>query len=200
MNKSVKEKIWKIILSHGTGWGFCAKDFLADFKRNDIDTALFTLEQSGKIRKVCRGIYDYPMYSELLQKHVAPDLDRVAETIARSLRHEIQPTGNAALNFLSVSTQVQSQCIYLWDGRSQDFEVGNQTIHFKSAPRKDFSPKLLQSRLVVQALRLIGSSGLSEETKRTIQKNYPSELWKQIRTDTMQVPNWIHEQICELAK
>ena len=199
MAASAKKIIMKEISSHGSGWAFCAKDFLAKLKRNDIDTALFYLEKEKKIRRIMRGIYDCPSFSVLLQKNVAPDMDQVASAIARNLHHEMQPTGNMALNYLKLSTQIPAKFVFLWDGKSQDFSVGDQVIHFKRAPKKDFLPKLPKSRLLVQALRIL-EKPISQETKLVLKGNFDPTEWKQILKDTVAVPNHLYRQICELAQ
>ena len=199
MASSAKKIIMKEISSHEPGWAFCAKDFLTKLNRNDIDTALFHLEKEKKIRRIMRGIYDYPSFSVLLQKNVAPDMDQVASAIARNLHHEIQPTGNTALNYLKLSTQIPAKFVFLWDGKSQDFPIGDQVIHFKRAPKKDFLPKLKNSRLLLQALRIL-EKPISQETKLVLKGNFDQTEWKQILKDTVAIPNHLYRQICELAK
>ena len=200
MTDSTKQKILKVIGEHGYGWSFCARDFMPELKRNDIDTALFHLTREGKIRKVTRGIYDYPMFSKMLNRQVAPDLEQVATAIARNLQYEMQPTGNSALNRLNLSTQIPAQYTYLWTGRSRDFKVGTQTIRFRSAPKRDFSPKLLQSRLLVQSLRMLDSTPMDDTVKAALKKCFDQRLWLQIRADTVGVSDRIYRRICELAK
>ncbi|MBO4405353.1 MAG: hypothetical protein J5821_01335 [Alphaproteobacteria bacterium] len=200
MTDSAKQKILKTIEAHGYGWSFCARDFMSELKRNDIDTALFHLMREGKIRKVMRGIYDYPMFSKMLNRQVAPDLEQVAAAIARNLQYEMQPTGNSALNRLNLSTQLPAQYTYLWSGRSRDFKVGTQTIRFRSAAKRDFLPKLLQSRLLVQSLRMLDSTRMDDSVKAALKKCFNQKQWLQIRADTVGVSDRIYRQICELAK
>ena len=45
---------------------FTKTDFVAEFGEVNIHRALSSLTKAGKIRRVCRGVYDYPRYSELL--------------------------------------------------------------------------------------------------------------------------------------
>ena len=197
---SVKDKIWEIIKQHCAGWAFCAKDFLSEHPRNSIDTALFHLEKAGRIRKVCRGIYDYPMFSTILQELAPPDMDQVAAAIARNLNLEIQPTGNAALNYLHLSTQVPAHYTWLWNAAGRSFHIGKNQLHFQKASRKDFSPKLYQSRMLVQALRILGGAALALEMRNKLQASFSADQWEQIRQDTTLVPARIHRLICELAQ
>ncbi|MBO5762067.1 MAG: hypothetical protein J6S53_11075 [Lentisphaeria bacterium] len=47
------------------------------------------LHDSGSFRRICRGIYDYPAYSALLQASAGPDMDAVACAIARKFKWQI---------------------------------------------------------------------------------------------------------------
>ena len=49
------------------------------------------------IRRVCRGVYDYPRFSELLGQALSPEVDQVAQALARKFNWRIQPSGDAAL-------------------------------------------------------------------------------------------------------
>ncbi len=197
---SVKDKIWQSILAHGSGWAFSAKDFLSEHPRNSIDTALFHLEKEGRIRKVCRGIYDYPLFSAILQELAPADMDQVAAAIARNLDREIQPTGNSALNYLRLSTQVPAHHTWLWNGAGRSFHIGKNQLHFQKASRRDFSPKLPQSRMLVQAIRILGGAALSSEMRDKLKASFSVDQWEQIRKDTILVPARIHRLICELAQ
>ncbi len=64
------------------------------------------MAERGVIRRVIRGLYDYPAYSKLLKKSLSPDIDQVAHTLARKFGWPIQISGNAALNLVGLSTQV----------------------------------------------------------------------------------------------
>jgi len=197
---SVKDKIWQIIAEHGPGWAFCAKDFLSECNRNGIDTALFHLEKEGRIRKVVRGIYDYPMFSTILREVSPPDLSQVAAAIARNLNREIQLTGNAALNYLHLSTQVPAHYTWLWNAAGRSFHIGKNQLHFQKASRKDFSPKLPQSRMLVQVLRMLDGAALASEMRNKLKASFSADQWEQIRQDTILVPARIHRLICELAQ
>jgi predicted transcriptional regulator of viral defense system len=116
--QTIENKIIYRIYGHGRGWSFSANDFTAEFKRSSIDWVLSNLTESGKVRRIYRGIYDHPKYSELLKQNLSPDYDQVAQAFARKFNWRIQPTGDAALNLLGLSTQVLSRPVYLSDGPS----------------------------------------------------------------------------------
>ena len=76
--QSIVNKMVSRIHGRGRGWAFSSSDFVSEFSREQVDNALSDLTKDGKIRRVCRGIYDYPKYSNLLEQHLSPDFDQVA--------------------------------------------------------------------------------------------------------------------------
>ena len=106
MFHSVENKLISRIYGHGKGWAFTKTDFIAEFDEANIHQALSSLTKAGKIRRVIRGVYDYPCYSELLNRQLGPELDQVANALARKFNWCVQPSGDAALNRLGLSNQV----------------------------------------------------------------------------------------------
>ena len=103
MTQAIKNKALNRIYGHGRGWAFSSKDF-HDLGR--VDMALTRHMEAGTIRRVIRGIYDYPRFSELLNQQLAPDIHQVAQALARKFGWRIQPDGTAAMNLIGISTQV----------------------------------------------------------------------------------------------
>jgi len=97
-------KIISRIYGCGRGWVFTKTDFVSEFSEANIHQALSSLTKAGKIRRICRGVYDYPRYNNLLDRQLSPDLDQVAHALARKFNWRIQPSGDAALNLLGFST------------------------------------------------------------------------------------------------
>ena len=77
-------------------------DFIKEFSTNSIDKALSNLTKQGKIRRIARGLYDYPKYSDFLQMQLGPDIEQVAFAIARKFNWQIEISGNSALNILDL--------------------------------------------------------------------------------------------------
>ena len=59
------EKVFYFISGHGRGWAFSSRDLMEKFTRQEADSTLSDLNKKGRIRRVARGIYDYPKYSKL---------------------------------------------------------------------------------------------------------------------------------------
>jgi len=82
MNSSLK-KVLSRIYGHGRGWVFFKSDFIDEISADSIDKALSELAREGKIRRIARGLYEYPRYSELLGQELSPDMNKVAHAYAR---------------------------------------------------------------------------------------------------------------------
>src|ERR1700686_3912369 len=83
MAQSSENRILNRIRGTGSGWSFSPRDFLDLGERATIDSALHRLTAKGQVRRVIRGIYDYPRYSELLKQQLSLDIDQVARALAR---------------------------------------------------------------------------------------------------------------------
>jgi len=118
--QSIENKVINRIYGNGRGWAFFKNDFVDLGSANAVDLALHRLLRKGKIRRVIRGVYDYPKYSKLLEQNLSPDIDQVAQALARKFGWKIQISGNAALNVLQRVKGVVSQ--QLTNGRF-DFNI-----------------------------------------------------------------------------
>ncbi|MEX2491454.1 MAG: DUF6088 family protein, partial [Nitrospirales bacterium] len=105
MSQTIENKISARIYGNGRGWAFSQKDFVDLAGTSTVHWALYELAQAETIRRVLRGVYDYPRFSKLLNEPMPSDLHQVAQALARKFGWRIQPGGAAALNLLNLSTQ-----------------------------------------------------------------------------------------------
>jgi hypothetical protein len=164
MSQTFEDKALYRIRGTGGGWAFSPRDFLDLGGRSTVDSALHRLEKRGEIRRVIRGIYDYPRFSKLLDQSLSPDIDQVARALARKFRWRIQPSGATALNFLGLSTQVPARAVYLSDGPDRVYQIGNTTLAFEHTALKESGIKLKESGLIVQALKSLGQERIANLT------------------------------------
>ena len=67
MSQSIEDKLVSRIYGSGRGWAFSQADFADLGSRSAIDLALHRRKREGIIRRVIRGIYDYPRDSKALR-------------------------------------------------------------------------------------------------------------------------------------
>lgn len=184
----------------GPGKAFSAKDFLDIASRTMIDVTLASLAQSGKIRRVRRGLYDLPKVNPALGGDLSPDIDEAARALARRQRWKIVPEGSWAANLLGLSTQVPSKIIYLTDGPNNAVPIGRRTIHFKHARPKALAGLEGKFALVVQALRHLGKEGVGPREIETLRAALsPAEKRKLVR-DTRFGVDWIYDVAKKIAE
>lgn len=199
MKKTAKNLIVSRIYGRGRGWAFTPNDFVKDFKNWEIRNSLEDLTNEGRIRRIIRGLYDYPLYSELLNKTVAPDMEQVANALARKFSWRIQPTGETALNYLNLSTQVMGNYIYLSDGPSKKYDILGQTLEFKHTTFKEASLENKTAALIVQAIKAIGEDKITVEFLNKLKYKFTTEEWQQIKKDGTKAPIWVYSIISEIA-
>jgi len=198
--KNISESIFYFIAGHGRGWAFSSSDLSSRFARQQIDNALSDLTQDGKIRRVARGLYDYPRFSDLLQKTLSPDIDQVANAYARKFSWRIEVSGESALNLLGLSTQIPAQYVYLSDGPSKCYDVMGLQLNFKKSTLKDIGFKHRESTMIVQALKALGKEHLSESVFEKIREQIEDKNFAKILRDTQGSTGWIYEAIKEVCK
>jgi 5'(3')-deoxyribonucleotidase len=199
MKKTAKNLLVSRIYGRGRGWAFTPNDFIKDFKSWEIRNSLEDLTNEGRIRRILRGLYDYPIYSYLLNKTVAPDMEQVANALARKFSWRIQPTGDTALNYLNLSTQVMGNYIYLSDGPSKKYDILGQSLEFKHTTLKEATLQYKTAALVVQAIKAVGEEKITSEFLEKLKNKFKKEEWQQIKKDSIKAPLWVYNLISEIA-
>lgn len=195
------DKVFYFISGHGRGWSFSPSDLIHKFTRQEIDNTLSDLVKKEKIRRVARGIYDYPRYSELLKKELSPDIEQVAHAYARKFNWKIEVSGDTALNILGLSTQVVGKYMYLSNGSNKNYTLENgTTIEFKKSSLKNIGFKHKESSLIVQALKTLGKNRVDETIIKAIREQIKPNQFKKILNDTKSSTVWIYETIKKICK
>jgi len=198
--QSIENTILSKIYGHGRGWAFCQKDFSPLASREAIDLALHRLQRKSTIRRVLRGLYDYPKFSELLDKQLSPDIDQVARALARKFGWHIQASGPAALNVMGLSTQVPGRYVYLSDGPARKYEVGKIKLVFENTALKESGFKLRESALIVQGLRSLGREQITPQIIAEIRKWLDPSLRSKVLKETSTATGWIYEAMRKICR
>ncbi|MBN1588777.1 MAG: hypothetical protein JW888_04615 [Pirellulales bacterium] len=183
----------------GHGQAFSSKDFLDIGSRASVDHALSTLTRSGVIRRVTRGIYDYPKVSPELGGQLSPDYDSVAQAIARKNGVRIEPSGAWAANLLGLSTQVPAKIVYLTNGTSREYWINGQKIAFQRVGPKELLPKPGPSTLVVQSLRHLGQDRIDDTVIRQLRDRLSPSDCKALLRDARYTADWIFEVLKKIV-
>lgn len=194
--KSIEEKILSKIYGYGRGYVFSSSDFIKDFSINNIEKALSALTQQNKIRRIARGLYDYPKYSEFLKQELSADIDQTARAIARKFNWQIEISGESALNLLGLSTQVPAKYIYLSNGPNRTYLIQDtMSLEFKKSALKNIGFKYKESSIIVQALKSLGKGNITDDVIIHIKDYLEPKIYEKILNDTKTTTTWIYETI-----
>ena len=200
MMKNLTESCFYFIAGHGRGWAFSSSDLPPRYSRQQADDLLSGLAKQGRIRRVVRGIYDYPGYSDVLKKELSPDIDQVANAYARKFNWRIEVSGETALNLLGLSTQIPASYVYLSDGPNRRYEVMGQTLAFKKSGLKNIGFKYRESTLLVQALMALGKEHITAALIKKMRERIDPQQYDKILKDTRSSTGWVYEAIRKVCR
>lgn len=197
--KTVDEQILSRIYGNRRGWVFTPDNFKHLGSRDSIASALKRHKQSGLIRQLARGVYDYPKIDPELGT-LEPSAETIAKTLAGRDATRLQPSGAYAVNLLGLSTQVPMKIVYLTDGRSRTVQIGKRQIVLKNTTPRNMATANKISGLVIQALRYLGKENITQEEIATLKMRLSPVDRKQLIADIRYAPEWVAEIFRELAK
>src|ERR1700691_4895625 len=108
----IDSQVLTAIKSRGRGSVFVPADLLEIGSREAIDITLHRLAKKGTIRRLARGVYDFPKDHPLLGR-LAPTADAVAEALAGRDHARLQPAGAYAANAWGLSEQADAKAVFL---------------------------------------------------------------------------------------
>lgn len=192
----IKERI----LSENIGSVFVAADFADITDKTIANVILARLEAEGTIRRVLRGVYDRPEYSDFLKEYVAPIPNNVAHALARNYGWTIVPCGDTALNLLGLSTQVPATWVYVSDGTYKEYTFDNTTIQFKRTTNKEVSKLSYKTALTVQALKALGKDKIDNAILDSLRKLLTDGEKSVMMTEAKMATSWIYEYIRQICR
>ncbi len=196
---SIDHQILKAIASLGQGAVFVPTDFLRFGSRQAIDITLHRLVRKGTIRRLARGIYDFPKQHPTLGK-LLPSPEKISEVLVGRDGTRIQPTGAYAANILGLSEQVPAKVVFLTDGPSRIVKIGMTTIQLRRTTPKNMAIAGRLSGLLVQALRELGKEHITSERIEHLKRTIPLKARQELLKDIRFAPEWMHSIFKDLAE
>ena len=174
-------------------------DFLDIGSRESVDLALHRLARKGTIRRLARGVYDFPQEHPVLGL-LSPSPDTVARALAGRDRTRLQPAGAYAANALGLSEQVPAKAVFLTDGASRTVRIGQTTIQLRRTTPRNMAAAGRLSGLVIQALRELGQEHVTPERVRHLKRTLPADKRRELLKDLTLAPAWMHPIFRQLAE
>lgn len=195
----IDAKIQRRIYGSGRGSVFVPTHFTDLGARPAVDQALSRLARTGTIRRLARGVYDYPKQHAVLGE-LSPSVEAVAKAIAGRDRTRLQPAGAYAANLLGLSEQVPAKAVFLTDGASRTVRIGPMTIQLRRTTPKNMATAGRLSGLLIQAFRHLGREHITAERIAHLTRTLPAEQRQGVLKDLKLAPAWMHPILRELAE
>ncbi len=197
--QSIDSQILAAIRGRGRGSVFVPADFLDMGSRQAVDIALHRLARKGTIRRLARGVYDFPKEHPVLGL-LQPSAEAVAGALAGRDRTRLQPAGAYAANALGLSEQVPAKAVFLTDGPSRTVKIGPITIQLRRTTARNMAAAGRLSGLLIQALRELGQEHVTPERRAHLKRTLPAEKRRELLQDIRLAPAWMHPIFRELAE
>lgn len=194
---SVPDRIMKRTRAAGRGGVYTPSDFLDLAVRGAVDQALSRLVKAGKLRRLARGLYDFPKIHPKLGL-LSPSPDDVAHALARETGSVVQIDGARAANALGLTTQVPAKSAYLTDGPSRRVVLGKRVVDLRHASPKHLVAPGSAVGTVVQALRHVGSARAADVAQVASRRLSPSDK-KTLASSAILAPAWMRPTLVSIA-
>src|SRR5438046_2761420 len=198
-SQSVDARMLSRIYGSRGGGVFTPTDFLDLGSRRAVDLALHRLVGRKILRRIARGLYEYP------RKHpelgiLSPDIEQVARALAGKHRIRLQPAGAYATNLLGLSEQVPAKVLFLTDGQSRTVKIGRQEIQLRRTTPRNMAAAGRMSGLLMQAFRHLGKEHITHARIEHLKRTLPANERQRLLKDLPLAPAWMHPLFRELAE
>ena len=188
------QKIKNRILRAGKGAVFTPSNFLDLGTRSNVDQALSRLVKTGFVRRLLRGLYNYPETHPLIG-FVTPSPFQIAKAFADAGGHRLLHPSDVSANLLGLTTQVPAKIRFHSDGPSRTYVIGKQVIKVIHTSARTMVGAGRVSGLVFQALRYFGASRVNDRVLRKIAENLTAEDKNMLYRDSLAAPLWIQKAV-----
>lgn len=176
------------------------KDFVHVGSEDAVKKAMSRLCSSGEIRRLGRGIYCVPKNDDVFGLGpVYPSLEQVAMAVARSEGIAIIPTFEFAMNSLNLSTQIQTNSVYLTDGCRRHIKLdgykGNGITFVHSSNSRLFKIKDRRMLLIVLSMIGVGEKNMNGDKLRLVKSHLENVSMQAYLHDIQFAPVWIKKKL-----
>ncbi|MYA49862.1 MAG: hypothetical protein F4045_02070 [Chloroflexi bacterium] len=156
--------------------------------RAAVDQALSRLARSGRLLRICQGIYALPVETRFGQR--SPSVEKVLASLSELWGETIVPSGGASANALGLTTQMQVHPVYLTSGASRTLRFGRQVVRLHHAPRWQLAAPNRFAGAAIRALVWLGPQAV-EENLEAIRRTVPASDFDELGNARHRMPEWI---------
>jgi hypothetical protein len=197
--QSIDFKVLSRIRGNGRGSVYVPRDFFDFGSREAVAQALHRLEKKGVLRRLARGVYDFPKRHPTLGL-LTPSAETIAAALAGRDHTRLQPAGAYAANALGLSEQVPAKAVFLTDGPSRTVKIGPMTIQLRQTTPRNMAAAGRLSGLVIQAFRELGEEHITPTRIKQLKRTLPADKRRELVKDIKLAPAWMHPIFRDLAE
>ena len=171
--------------------------FMKYGSRASVDQALSRLVKEGTLSRIGRGLYMRPKKNPYVGE-VPPRIIEVAK--AKAMRATVQVNGAEAARRLGLSTQVPTKTVFLTNGPSKHFNVGELEITLKHVASRKLLLAGQPAGLAISAFWYLGKNELSAEIVEKVREVLPPEEFSALRNELPSMPIWMQNVFLENEK
>ena len=193
---SLPRRVMSLVAESPEGSLLCPNALLHLGSRAAVDQALSRLSRSGKLIRVCQGVYTRPIETRFGPR--PPSVEKVIASLSALWHETIVPCGGAAANVLGITTQMPVRSVYLTSGPSRRLTLSQLTVHLRHAPRWQLVAPHRPAGDAVRALAWVGSKEIQENLALLGRKLSPEDLTELAATRAL-MPAWVAEPVSTLV-
>jgi len=170
----------------------CPPGLLHLGKRAAVDQALSRLARSGKLLRICQGVYMRPVQTRFGQ--CAPSIGKALENLSSLWGETFVPCGGSAANRLGLTAQNPIREVYLTSGRDRQLQFGGITVELRHAPRWQLAAPHRKAGDVIRALAWLGPREVDEGLEAVLPTLSAEDL-EELSAARAVMPIWMAEPL-----
>ena len=193
---SLSNRILDHAANHPEAAPLCPGALLHLGNRAAVDQALSRLARSGKLMRICRGVYMRPVTTRF-GSH-APDIGKAIASLSALWGETIVPCGGAAAHILALTPQTPVRPVYLTSGPSRRLRFGALAVELRHAPRWQLTQPHRRSGDVIRALAWLGPQEV-ENGLEAVKSRLSREDVEQLAAARATMPAWMAAPVTTLV-
>lgn len=174
----------------------CAGALLHLGNRAAVDQALSRLARSGRLMRVCQGVYLRPVETRF--GPCAPSIDKALGALGDVWGETIVPCGGASAHVLGLTTQIPVRSVYLTSGPDRRLRFGNLEVELRHAPRWQLAAPRRRAGEVIRALAWLGPEEVREGLQSVLSTLSREDI-DELADARATMPHWMAEAVSLLA-
>ena len=190
--KSLAERIMEHAEALPEATPICSSALLHLSKRSAVNQALSRLARSGRLMRICHGVYMRPIQTRF--GRCPPSLEESLEQLSDLWGETIVPNGGVAANWLGLTTQNPIRSVYLTSGRDRRLLFGKHPVELRHAPRWQLAAPYRMAGVVIRALAWLGPREVEDCLDAVLPKLTQEDLGELAAARAV-MPRWMAEPL-----